>query len=79
MRKLFALLVVLITNLQSFAQSWQPIIPNKIADKYIPAHYQDIGGLLGYRLNVNLEKRLLQIDSATLLSGFRKRPPWLAY
>jgi len=74
MRKLFALLVVLITNLQSFAQSWQPIIPNKIADKYIPAHYQDIGGLLGYRLNVNLEKRLLQIDSATLLSGFRKRP-----
>ena len=25
-------------------------------------------------MNVNLEKRLLQIDSAILLSGFRKRP-----
>ena len=50
------------------------IIPNKIADKYIPAQYQDIGGLLGYRLGVNLEKRLLKIDSAILLSGFRHRP-----
>ncbi|WP_295791338.1 beta-L-arabinofuranosidase domain-containing protein [Mucilaginibacter sp.] len=74
MKKLFALLAVVIANLQLFAQPWQPIISNKIADKYIPAHYQDIGGLLGYRMNVNLEKRLLQIDSATLLSGFRKRP-----
>jgi len=51
-----------------------PIIPNKIADQYIPAYYQDIGGYLGYRMNINLEKRLLKIDSATLLSGFRKRP-----
>ena len=52
----------------------RPIIPNKVADKYIPAYYQNIEGLLGYRMNVNLEKRLLQIDSAILLSGFRKRP-----
>jgi DUF1680 family protein len=52
----------------------EPIIPNKIADKYIPAQYQNIGGLLGYRMNVNLEKRLLKIDSAILLSGFRHRP-----
>jgi DUF1680 family protein len=51
-----------------------PIIQNKVADQYIPAHYQHIGGLLGYRMDVNLEKRLLQIDSATLLSGFKKRP-----
>ena len=29
---------------------------------------------MGYRLQMNLEKRLLQIDSATLLSGFKKRP-----
>jgi len=74
MKKLFAFLVVVIANSQLFAQSWQPIIPNKIADKYTSATYQNIGGLLGYRMNVNLEKRLLQIDSATLLSGFRKRP-----
>lgn len=51
-----------------------PIVPNKIKDKYVPAYYQNIGGLLGYRMQINLEKRLLQIDSATLLSGFRKRP-----
>lgn len=51
-----------------------PLVPNKIADKYIPAYYQNIGGLLGYRMDINLEKRLLQIDSAVLLSGFKKRP-----
>ena len=51
-----------------------PVIPNKIADKYTPAYSQNIEGLLGFRMNVNLEKRLLQIDSAILLSGFRKRP-----
>ncbi|ASU35026.1 glycoside hydrolase family 127 protein [Mucilaginibacter xinganensis] len=51
-----------------------PIVPNKINDRYVPARYQNIGGLLGYRMNINLEKRLLQIDSATLLSGFKKRP-----
>jgi DUF1680 family protein len=53
---------------------YQPIVPNKVAEKYIPAYYQNIEGLLGYRINVNLEKRLLKIDSAILLSGFRKRP-----
>jgi DUF1680 family protein len=53
---------------------YRPLIPNKIPDRYIPAYYQKIGGLLGYRMNINLEKRLLQIDSATLLSGFKKRP-----
>ncbi|HEY4322860.1 MAG TPA: beta-L-arabinofuranosidase domain-containing protein [Mucilaginibacter sp.] len=59
-----------------FAQikTYDPVIPNKIQDKYISAYYQNIGGLLGYRLDVNLEKRLLKIDSATLLSGFKKRP-----
>ncbi len=51
-----------------------PLVPNQIPDQYTPACYQNITGLLGYRLNVNLEKRLLKIDSATLLSGFRKRP-----
>jgi len=53
---------------------YQPIIANKIPDKFTSSRYQNIEGLLGYRMNVNLEKRLLQIDSATLLSGFRKRP-----
>jgi DUF1680 family protein len=51
-----------------------PIVPNKIADRYTPAYYQNIGGYLGYRLDANLNKRLLLIDSATLLSGFKHRP-----
>ena len=41
---------------------YEPIVPNKIADKYIPAYYQNIEGFLGYRMKVNHEKRLLQID-----------------
>lgn len=51
-----------------------PFIPNKIADIYIPSNYQHIEGFLGFRMHANVEKRLLQIDSAILLSGFRKRP-----
>src|ERR1700754_1165601 len=51
-----------------------PVVPNRIADKYIPAVYQSIGGYLGYRLNTNLDKRLLRIDSAIILSGFEHRP-----
>ena len=53
---------------------YEPIVPNKISDKFVPASFQEISGFLGYRMNVNLEKRLLQIDSTTILSGFRKRP-----
>src|ERR1051326_8628064 len=79
MKRFFAFLLVLLVieakagNLNK-VKLHQPIIANKVADKYIPAYYEDIEGLLGYRMNVNLEKRLLQIDSAILLSGFRKRP-----
>ena len=64
---LLSLLVVLST-------SFGPVVPNKIADNYVPAYYQDIGGYLGYRLDVNLQKRLLHIDSATILSGVERRP-----
>jgi len=51
-----------------------PVVPNVVADKYVSAQYQNIGGYLGYRLDVNRERRLLRIDSAILLSGFRHRP-----
>ena len=76
MRKLFWLLFLFnpCVLLAVKSDPYGPQIPNKIQDKYYPANYQEIGGLLGYRLNVNLEKRLLQIDSATILSGFKKRP-----
>ena len=51
-----------------------PIVPNKVADKFVSAYYQNIGGYLGYRLDVNLQKRLLRIDSATILAGVERRP-----
>lgn len=79
MKKLFAFLLYLVT-IQLQAQNigkiktYLPVVSNKIADKYIPSHGEKIEGLLGYRMKVNLEKRLLKIDSAILLSGFRHRP-----
>lgn len=77
MKKLYVLFFVLIVCLQVFAapiKIYGPVIPNKIKDRYTPANYRLIGGLLGYRMNVNLEKRLLHIDSGILLSGFKHRP-----
>src|SRR4051812_16366065 len=79
MRKIIFFLFVLSVSRSHASDSaviklYEPIVHNKVADKFIPAQYQHIEGLLGYRMNVNLEKRLLQIDSAILLSGFRKRP-----
>ncbi|HEX8547845.1 MAG TPA: beta-L-arabinofuranosidase domain-containing protein, partial [Cytophagaceae bacterium] len=56
------------------SQRWLPIIPNVVADKYSPSQQEKLEGLLGYRVDINLEKRLLKIDSAILLSGFKKRP-----
>jgi DUF1680 family protein len=58
----------------AMANLYGPVVPNKVADRYVSAYYQDIGGYLGYRLDVNLHKRLLQIDSATILAGFERRP-----
>ncbi len=53
---------------------WKPIIPNIIEEKFIPAGLESFSGLLNEHIYINLEKRLLQIDSATLLSGFVHRP-----
>jgi DUF1680 family protein len=79
MKRLFAIwmmisLAVAKVNGQDTAKFYGPVVPNKVADRYVPAYYQDIGGYLGYRLEVNLHKRLLQIDSATILAGFERRP-----
>jgi uncharacterized protein len=54
----------------------KPLVPNVIQDVYIPSPYenQKIGGILGLRMEINLEKRLLEIDQETMLSGFRSRP-----
>ncbi len=53
---------------------WNPVIPNKVDEKYIPASLHQLNGLLNDRILINLEKRLLRIDSAILLSGFVHRP-----
>ncbi|MDX2194904.1 MAG: glycoside hydrolase family 127 protein [Cytophagales bacterium] len=53
---------------------YQPILPNAIKSKFEPTRLINLQGLLGHRVNINLEKRLLNIDSAILLSGFKKRP-----
>jgi hypothetical protein len=52
----------------------EPVVPNVIHDKFIAAEDEHLEGLLAERMNINLEKRLLKIDSAILLSGFRQRP-----
>jgi len=41
-----------------------------VQDKFYTAQLEKLGGLLEARVDINLEKRLLQIDSAILLSGF---------
>ena len=47
-----------------------------VADKFVPAPYtaQRIDGLLGERMRVNLEGRLLNVDEPQILDCFRHRP-----
>ncbi len=57
---------------QAFGQT--PVIADKVKDKLTPCTSVALTGMLDDRMRVNLEKRLLAIDSATLLSGFEHRP-----
>ncbi|HTB24976.1 MAG TPA: beta-L-arabinofuranosidase domain-containing protein [Puia sp.] len=54
----------------------KPLVPNAVHDIYVPSPYENqrIGGILGLRMEINLEKRLLEIDQETMLSGFLSRP-----
>jgi len=54
----------------------QPKVPDTIRDRFVPAplEAQRILGLLGERMRINLEKRLLNIEEEALLAGFRHRP-----
>lgn len=59
-----------------------PAVPPKAQDRFIPTAFdrQKVGGYLALRMQVNLEKRLLQIEEEALLAGFRNRPgshPWI--
>lgn len=49
-------------------------IANAVRDVYQPVEQVAFSGLLHEHVIINLQKRLLQIDSAILLSGFVKRP-----
>ena len=68
------------TKLLAFAAVWTvPVLAgaaDKIADRFTPAPYgaQSIEGVLGDRMRVNLEGRLLRVDEAGILDCFRHRP-----
>lgn len=52
------------------------VVADKVTDGFSPASYagQRIEGLLGDRMLVNLEGRLLHVDEKGLLKGFQQRP-----
>ena len=54
----------------------QPKVRDAVQDRFVPAPYetQKIGGLLGERMQINLEQRLLAIEEPQVLAGFRQRP-----
>jgi DUF1680 family protein len=62
-------------SLPVFAQP-HAAIENKIKDVFIPAPFenQKIGGYLGERLDINMNKRLLEVDEKELLAGYLNRP-----
>ena len=54
----------------------QPKVRDAVRDIFVPAPYetQKIFGLLGERMRINLDKRLLGIEEDQVLAGFRQRP-----
>lgn len=76
--RLFVLAIVLCLPLAA----QKPKTIDLVRDRFEPARFEDqqIGGFLGERMRVNLERRLLQIEEQTLLEGFQTRPgkhPWI--
>src|SRR5579863_2600498 len=53
-----------------------PVVADKIADQFTPAAFerQRIEGILGDRMQVNLEGRLLRVDEKGLIDCFQHRP-----
>ncbi len=52
------------------------VVKDRIADRFVPAPYekQRIEGMLGERMRVNLEGRLLRVEEPRLLKGFQQPP-----
>jgi DUF1680 family protein len=59
-----------------FSLAFGEVVKDRIADRFVPAAYetQRIEGLLGERMRVNLEGRLLHVDEPRLLKGFQQPP-----
>jgi len=53
-----------------------PVVADKVADQFAPAGFdrQRIDGILGDRMRVNLEGRLLRVDENGLIGCFQHRP-----
>src|SRR5580704_17105042 len=53
-----------------------PLVADKVADQFTPAAFerQRIEGILGDRMRVNLEGRLLRVDEKALIECFQHRP-----
>ncbi len=55
----------------------RPKVADQVEDRYVPARFdaQVIHGLVGDRLAVNIQRRLIEgVDVKPLLQGYRKRP-----
>ena len=54
----------------------KPAVPDKVKDRFVPAPLdrQKIEGLLGQRMRVNLEGRLLHVSETVLLAGYPTKP-----
>lgn len=77
--KLFSLFLALFMSaLNAFAapQYKSPVVPDRVGDRFVPAPYdsQRIGGILGERMRVNLEGRLLHVDEKGIIECFQHRP-----
>src|SRR5262245_59688807 len=58
------------------------VVTDKISDVFTPVRLDQItiNGMLGERMRVNLENRLLRVDEDAILAGFEHRPgnhPWI--
>ena len=51
-------------------------IANRINEQFTPFRYQQqkLAGNLGFLFHNNLEKRLLKVDTAEIMSGYKRRP-----
>src|SRR5947209_5425688 len=60
----------------SGALAFCAIVPERVHDRFVPGAYetQRLEGLLGERMRVNLEGRLLHVDEPRLLRGFEQPP-----